>query len=214
MHSIQYTSDQLFCRWVDLQSIDARPLALFDFSGTGASAADDADPDHYEVDSATLDLSGVMDGAPLRVDGFVTPFGSAPMDFQARTVVDLTEVRAVMRVGYGDGSANAFSAVSADGLSLDLTDVGSFHHLSRAGVAIDLTTQGAPPMIVPETDGDGSFWIEQNGTLQLHTGFANFAGDLAARLGSGALVQGVLATGDYVDQSGVMTSRMVVVVLE
>lgn len=198
---------------VDLQSIDLRPVSQFDFSGTGTSTADDADPDYYEVETATLDLSGVLDGAPLKVAGFVTPFGSAPMDFEAQTVVDLSEVPAVLRVGYGEGSADAIIAASADGLSLDLTDAGSFHHLSRAGVAIDLAALSVAPMIVPHPDGDGSFWIEQGGTLQLHTDFAAFATDLAARIEGGSLVRGVLATGDYVDQSGVITSRMVIVSL-
>lgn len=63
-------------------------------------------------------------------------------------VVDLTDVPAVMRVGYGEGSASAFSAVSADGL--DLSEAGDFHHLSRVGVAIDLAAQSVAPMIVPQ----------------------------------------------------------------
>jgi hypothetical protein len=199
---------------VDLQSIDLRALSLFDFSGTGASAAQDADPAYYEVETGSLDLSNVMDNAPLKVGGFVTPFGTAPMDFEAQTVVDLTEVTAVMRVGYGEGSANAFSAVSADGLSLDLGDAGGFHHLSRSGVAIDLTSVGVAPMIVPQADDEGSFWIKQGETRQLYISFAAFAADLAARTEAGGLVKDVLAKGDYVDQSGVITSRMVVVVLQ
>lgn len=199
---------------VDLQSIDLRPISLFDFSGTGATASEDADPAYYEVETSTLDLSNVLDGAPLKVGGFVTPFGSAPMDFEAQTVVDLTDVPAVMRVGYPEGSADAFSDISADGLSLDLSDVGRFHHLSRAGVAIDLTTLGVTPMIVPHTDDEGCFWIETATTRQLHTSFAAFAEDLAGRMGAGGLVRGVLAKGDYVDRSGVITSRMVVVTLQ
>jgi hypothetical protein len=198
---------------VDLHSIDRRSLSLFDFSGTGATAAEDADPDYYEVDTATLDLTSVMDGAPLKVGGFVTPFGTAPMDFEAQTVVDLTDVTAVMRVGYGEGSAYAFSAVAADGLSLDLSDAGSFHHLSRAGVTIDLAGLSVAPTIVPQADDDGCFWIREGETLQLHTSFTAFATDLAERIQSGGLVKGVLATGDYVDQSGVITSRMVIVSL-
>jgi hypothetical protein len=136
------------------------------------------------------------------------------MDFEAQTVVDLTDVPAVMRVCYAEGSAEAFSAISADGLTLDLSGVGLFHHLSRAGAAIDLTGIGVVPMIVPHADDDGSFWIETDQGLQLHTSFDAFAEDLTARMDGGGVVKCVLAHGDYVDQSGVLTSRMVVVALQ
>ncbi|MEW8381352.1 MAG: metallophosphoesterase, partial [Candidatus Thiodiazotropha taylori] len=198
---------------VDLQKIDGRPVSLFDFSGTGSSAATDADPENYEVDHGALDISQINAGVPLRVIGFVTPFATAPADFTAQSLVDLTEVAAVLTLGYGSGSANAFSAISAEGLTLDLTDAELFHHLGRAGIVIDLTELAVEPVIVPHDDAEGSFWIEEGETLQLHTDFANFAEDLASRVESGSLVKGLLASGDYVDQSGVLTSRMVVVKL-
>ena len=198
---------------VDLQKIDGRPVSLFDFSGTGSRAATDADPQNYEVDHGALDISQIGAGVPLRVIGFVTPFATAPADFTAQSLVDLTEVAAVLTLGYGSGSANAFSAISAEGLTLDLTDAELFHHLGRAGIVIDLTELGVEPVIVPHADGDGSFWIEEGETLQLHTDFANFAADLETRIEAGSLVKGLLSSGDYVDQSGVLTSRMVVVKL-
>jgi hypothetical protein len=198
---------------VDLQRVDGRPVSIFDFSGTGASVETDADPQNYEVDHGALDISQIAAGAPLRVIGFATPFATAPADFTARTLVDLTEVSAVMSVGYDSGSANAFSAISAGGLTLDLTDAGRFHHLGRAGVVVDLTGLSVAPVIVPYADDDGSFWIHDGETLQLHTSFANFAADLAARIEAGSQVKGVLSSGDYVDQSGVLTSRMVIVKL-
>ncbi|PVV11757.1 MAG: hypothetical protein B6D77_06240 [gamma proteobacterium symbiont of Ctena orbiculata] len=198
---------------VDLMKIDGRPVSVFDFSGTGTTEATDADPQNYEVEHGALDISQIAIDAPLRVAGFVTPFATAPADFTARTLVDLTEVPAVMTVSYETGSGNAFSAISADGLTLDLTDAGRFHHLGRAGVVVDLLELGVEPVIVPHADDDGTFWIEESGTLQLHTSFASFAADLEARIDAGGLVKKVLSSGDYVDQSGVLTSRMVSVKL-
>jgi hypothetical protein len=198
---------------VDLMKIDGRPVSIFDFSGTGSSSATDADPQNYEVESGALDLSQIAAGAPLKVAGFVAPFATAPADFTAQSVVDLTEVPAVMTVVYGTGSANAFSAISADGLTLDLTDAGLFHHVGRAGVVVDLLALAVEPIIVPYADDDGTFWIEEGFTTQLHTSFANFAADLQARMDAGGLVKSVVSSGDYVDESGVMTSRMVIVKL-
>ncbi|MES9970621.1 MAG: DUF4382 domain-containing protein [Candidatus Thiodiazotropha sp.] len=198
---------------VDLMKIDGRPVSLFDFSGTGSSEATDADPQNYEVEHGALDISQIAADTPLRVGGFVTPFATAPADFTAHTLVDLTEVKAVMSVGYESGSSNAFSAISADGLTLDLTDAGRFHHLGRAGVVIDLQELGVEPVIVSHGDDDGNFWIEDGNTLQLYTSFSQFAAELEARIDAGGMVKKVLASGDYVDQSGVLTSRMVSVKL-
>jgi hypothetical protein len=198
---------------VDLQKIDGRPISLFDFSGTGNTTESDADPDNYEVDHGALDISQIAEGVPLKVIGFVTPFASAPADFTARTLVDLTEVPAVITVGYGEGSSNAFSAISEDALTIDLTDVARFHHLGRAGVVIDLLELTMEPIIIPHADGDGSYWIDEGGVLQLHTSFTSFAEDLEVRLEQGSLVKGLHASGDYMDQSGVLTSRMVIVKL-
>jgi hypothetical protein len=83
---------------VDLMKIDGRPVSLFDFGGTGTTNVTDADPQNYEVEHGNLDISQIASGAPLRIAGFVTPFATAPADFTAHALVDLTEVMAVMRV--------------------------------------------------------------------------------------------------------------------
>jgi hypothetical protein len=211
LNSVRVNGDDFLV--VDLQRIDGRPVSLFNFSGTGITEAMDADPQHYEVNQGYLAISQIAIGAPLRVLGFVTPFATAPADFTAYTLVDMTDVPAVMTLSYDTGSANAFSAISADGLTLDLADSGRFHHLGWAGVVVNLQELEVEPVIVPHADGDGSFWIEDGDTLKLHTDFANFTADLETRMNAGGLVKGLVSRGDYVDQSGVLTSRMVIVKL-
>jgi len=72
---------------VQLSSINGRNPSLYDFSGTGTSAAQNADPAQYEIDSATLDVSGFVVNNKVAVGGFVQPFGQAPKDFAAHTLV-------------------------------------------------------------------------------------------------------------------------------
>jgi hypothetical protein len=81
---------------IELQSIDGRRVSLFDFSGTGVAAGDDADPAQYEIDYGSLDVSGLADGTPVKVRGFVRPFGQAPEDFTARTIVDVSAAAGVL----------------------------------------------------------------------------------------------------------------------
>jgi hypothetical protein len=78
---------------------------------------------------------------------------------------------------------------------------------------VDLQELAVEPIIVPHADDDGTFWIEDGSDLQLYTGFADFAADLEARIDAGGWVKIVLAKGEYVDESGVLTSRMVIVKL-
>ena len=77
---------------VSLDSIDGRPVSMFDFAGTGMDAANDALAGTYEIDAGALAVDGIADQAPLAMRGFVTPFGTAPADFAAQTIVDRSAV--------------------------------------------------------------------------------------------------------------------------
>lgn len=203
---------------MNVQAIDGRHIGQFDFSGTGDEPANDADPALYEIDTATLDVSGLSAGSPIQVRGFVRPFGQvtalAPSDFEAQTVVDVTALNAVMVVGWQPSSATAIHSISADGLSLSLAGAGLFHHLARGRVAIDLNTATTAPQIVPRATGEGLYWVSQAGSHQLHTDFAGFAVDLETRLAGGALTKHVVASGPYDDASATITAGFVSVVLE
>ena len=69
-----------------LASINNRSIELYDFTGTGADPASDADADFYEIDSSGLSLEGINATDPVVVAGFPTAFGSAPPEFTAQTV--------------------------------------------------------------------------------------------------------------------------------
>jgi len=199
---------------IDLQAIDGRRVSLFDFSGTGTDAANDADPTMYEIDANGLDVSGLSDGEPIKVRGFVTPFGTAPADFTAHSVHEVKLMKGVMAIGWEPASGTAIPSLTADGMRLDLEGVGPFHHVSRGRVAIDLTELSASPSIVPRAGGEGLYWINQAGTHQLHTTFAGFADDLNGRLNNGVLVRYLAARGTFDDASAQMTAGFVSVSVE
>jgi len=73
---------------VNVTSINGRNAGLYDFTGTGSDTASDADPFNYEVNTGALDVAAIAGDAPLAVRGHVTPFGQAPLDFDAQTIVD------------------------------------------------------------------------------------------------------------------------------
>ncbi|VAX01920.1 hypothetical protein MNBD_GAMMA20-183 [hydrothermal vent metagenome] len=204
---------------VDLQAIDGRRVSLFDFSGTGQSgtgmdATNDANPAAYEIITSSLDVSDFSDGAPVKVRGFVTPFGSAPADFTAHSVFDVALMKGVMAISWEPASSTAIPSLAADGMRLNLEGVGRFHHVSRGRVAIDLTTLAVPPSIVPRAEGKGLYLINQAGRHQLHTTFARFADDLNTRLNDGARVRHLAASGPFDNATAQMTSGFVKISVE
>ena len=61
----------------------------FNFSGTNVGGAS-ANPADYILNTGSMDLSATAPGTLLQVNGFVTPFGTAPPNFNATSTVDGT----------------------------------------------------------------------------------------------------------------------------
>ena len=198
---------------MDLTAINHRRVGLFNFSGTGLTVGSDADPSYYEVDTATLNTSNLNPDDPIRVHGFVSAFGSAPADFEAHTLVDLKALPAVMVVGWFPANSGAISRLDAQGMQLDLTGAGLFHHVSQGGVAIDLTQLATAPTILPGEDGMSYYVIEQNASRQLYINFASFVAGLQAKLDSGWAVRSIVAPGAYSNGDNALTARRLLVVL-
>jgi hypothetical protein len=193
---------------VDLQAVDGRDVDLFNFTGTGGDASSDADPGEYEVDTAALDTSSLAVGTPVRIRGLVTPFGEAPDDFAARTIVNVTEVPAVMHVTWVPATGEALTDLSDSGFSLNLTGVGLFHHVTRAGVSIDLTGLGEDASVVPAGSG-GLFALVDPPSWQFFTEFPGFAGDLEEELDGGAGVRSLFAVGIFDDDAAVLEASLI-----
>ncbi len=182
-----------------LRAIDRLGIEMFDFSGTGTSAATDADPLDYEVLTGTLALAAVHANETAKVLGFVRPFGSAPSDFEGRTVIDRRDLPAVLGIGWGmDGTAAPFLSSGTPGLVLDLdnADIGARHHLKVGMRIVDLLDLPASPTIAA-ADGRTLFGLSEPGHIELFTSFADFVTELNLRLSGGAKAQALSAYGSY-----------------
>jgi hypothetical protein len=196
---------------VDLNSIDRHRVRTFDFSGTGTDTNNDADPAHYEIDVGSLDVSSIPLETPVKVRGFVNAFGQAPEDFDAQSVVNVSNVMAFLTVNWSPDSTTAFASISSEALTLNLEAVGLFHHLTRVGVALDLTELSNPPLIQPIEEGLGLFTISQDGTHKLHLTFTNFVTDLQERLAANGIVKSLSAIGHFYDSASILTAVSITV---
>lgn len=195
---------------VDVQRIDRRNIALFDFSGTGITIAEDADPDNYEIDSGALSLDSLVNGGPVKIRGFVNAFGMAPPDFNAWTVLDVQELPALMNIHWSDqGTTTPFTSQSASELvvSLNEDELGRLHHVFRADVATDLLDLGSAPTVQPNTIRRGLFAIAQNRRIQIFTDFARFEAELADRLDGATRMGRLTGSGDFEDDQALLTTH-------
>ncbi len=130
---------------ITLHGIDRRRVEIFDFTGTGASPDLDADPDNYEVATGNMTLANFAAGKAIVAKGFPNAFGAAPPDFAGRTVIDYTDVRSALGVGWGvEGTVAPFASIGPDGLTLDNDndDIDVRHYIKQGPVLIDLTVAG------------------------------------------------------------------------
>jgi hypothetical protein len=145
---------------MNLQAINDWPASNYNFAGNGTSAAQDPIAASYAVNTGTLALpvgpDGVTTLAPgdlLWVDGFSSPFGTAPPDFIAESVNAQQTVPATMVVSWtGTGTAAPFATLTTSGLTIDVTNAAFGSGEIRIGAqSLDITTLSAmPPLtIVP-----------------------------------------------------------------
>jgi Domain of unknown function (DUF4382) len=130
---------------LDLLSINNFEPTDFFFTGTGSTAANDAVASSYRVDTGTLNESTLPAGTQLQVNGLVTPFGTAPPDFTASSVVPASAVQSVMVYEFNAGVLRPFATLIP--LAVDLASTDSVHYIQTGPSKIDITTLPQAPAI-------------------------------------------------------------------
>jgi hypothetical protein len=201
---------------LDLFAIDGRRPEIFDFTGTGGSPAADADPANYEVATGALGILGLTPDSPVRVFGFVTPFGAAPPDFFGRTVVDFDALRAVMGIGWTEAGTDApFLSMGDIGLVVDNANpaLGLRHHIRIGPRIIDITALASAPTVAPAA-GRVLFAIGDGVNVEVFRDWAPFVARLSERLGGGAKALALFAHGRYEPGTTTLTANYVAVALK
>jgi len=201
-----------------LARIDGRPIGLFNFSGTGTTVGNDASPISYQVAAGALALAGITSGTPLRVRGFVQPFGQATAtdDFNAITLIDVTSAPATLVVGWPSLEATPFNSYPPGGLVVNLLNAGSLHDIFRGGVDTPLSTAAADaPTVQASNPARGVFVVGDNGTVQVYTRLSAYQAALQLKLAAGRKARSFVATGGtYVDASKTLTSSLMATALQ
>ncbi|HVP33756.1 MAG TPA: DUF4382 domain-containing protein [Steroidobacteraceae bacterium] len=217
----QYASTASGVVTMSLQALDNLPPGAFNFAGTGSSSANDATAGAYTVSvPAALPIPSLTAGFPIAFDGFVSPFGSAPPDFAAETLVDFSSVDARLLLGWEEPGPTApfVSPLSATNVMMTQATVQSAaQHVIWIGPAkLDPGSVAAGLTFVPSTTashllfaiGHRSSW-----DFQTYTTFSDFISALSGDLNGTTTLRAVAAKGPYAPSAGTMTVSFMAVVL-
>ena len=194
---------------IELHAIDRRRAGVFDFTGTGASPDLDADPENYEVSTGDLMMSSFAEGHPIVVYGFPNEFGAAPPDFEGRTLIDFSDVRSALGVGWSaSGTTAPYLSMGNDGLVLNNQnpDIDQRHHIKQGPVLIDLTSLDADTTIVARESGRKLFALKTTDSLQLYADFSDFINALTLELDGSTVARSIFARGHYDANTNVFTA--------
>lgn len=96
------------------------PASVYNFAGNGTTAPV---PSDFLVNTGALPLGVTTPGDPLLIDGYVSPFGSAPPDFEAVTAPAESAAPARLNVYWtGTGTSKPFATLNGSGFVLDLNN--------------------------------------------------------------------------------------------
>ncbi len=200
---------------VDVQLLNGRRSSIFDFTGTGVIPGEDAVPEAYEIDTATMGMLDLDVEDLVQVRGLVNRFGFAPPDFLARTVVDVAAFArsATAKIAFPGGSTMPFLAVAPDRLDLDLADARAVVKLQ--GRVRDLPIEPDSLALIAPEGGIGIYAVAERGaaTMTLYRGFADLVDALTAKLDAGALLHRATAHGRYTEISDELKTVRAIFVL-
>jgi hypothetical protein len=139
---------------LSLESLGGQAPANLNFAGTGTSSSQDATAAAYTVSiPSTLSATGLGSGEPVQFRGFVAPFGEAPPDFTASTLVSYADTPAALRVHWASpGTTAPFATLTSTELLIGQAMLqASANHVIRVGAAtLDPSTLSAGLQLDPD----------------------------------------------------------------
>ena len=188
---------------LDLQQIDLDSPTTFDFTGTGVTGSEDANPASYSVNTGTTDESGTTAGTLLSAVGFMTPFGSAPPDFSASSVTPASAGPTDLIVQWNGGTTAPFTSSGSSGLVVNLGNASIQSAVMQTGPQIvQLSSLSASPTIAfgcsSGNCGNAEFGIGNGAKgISVYDSSSSFLSGLTSTLNGSTGITELVAIGTY-----------------
>jgi Domain of unknown function (DUF4382) len=217
----QFTSTASGVVTVNLESLDGRDPMLFNFAGTGTSSANDATPGAYTVNvPAALTIPTLSAGFPVAFTGFVTPFGAAPPDFAALSLVNYTSTDARLLLGWMPPGITAPFAAPLSATNVMMTQAtlqGASEHVIRIGPSqFDPSTVSAGLTFTPNASASFMAYAiahRMSWQFQVYNSFSDFITALSGDLNGSTALLAVYGEGPYDESTGVLSVNVMAVML-
>ena len=198
---------------LNMQALQGRLPEVYDFSGTGIDPGFDADAENYQISTDNLMVTGVNESDPVRVTGFVTPFGSAPADFEAATVINYAQSRSRLYIDWPDGDdVVALSELTSQSLTINIVNdgEGGTYKLIQGGIRTSLTSFDGAVVVEPIAER-GLFTMRTSSSVQIFSNFADFSAELQQKLDEGQNINVMHASGGFSNQTLIFKAAKVAV---
>ncbi|MGA7538177.1 MAG: DUF4382 domain-containing protein [Steroidobacteraceae bacterium] len=204
---------------VGLQHLGGVDASALDFAGTGMTSGQDASAAAYQVSvPSSISTSSAANGTAVGFTGFVTPFGMAPPDFAASTLLNFGQAQTLFIARWAPpGAVMPFSILTGSELLLSATTLnGGTQPLIRiGGLTLDPATLSSGFELLPDMTGtEQSFAIAhvKSDSIDSFSTFNDFATALMTDLNGTTGVLQVMAEGSYAN--GALTADHVIVALD
>ncbi len=216
-----YNSSSAGVTTLNLLALDDRPAALFNFAGTGSSSANDATASAYTVSvPAALQLPTLTSGFPVQFFGFVTPFGSAPPDFSAVSLVNYSTMNARLRVDWAPPGVTAPFTAPLSATNVLMTQAmlqsAAVHVIQLGPVQLDPSTLTSGLAFVPNTSSSFTVFAighRMSWKIEVFSTFSDFITALNTDLDGTTALLKVEAEGPYDQTTGVLSVNQMAVEL-
>ncbi len=197
---------------LDVALINKHRSSVYNFAGTGVDESNDADPEAYEVDTQTLTLTDLVSGELVAVKGFVAPFGAAPQDFIARTVInpEVQPMSAALMIKWEKGSDNPFTTLTDDSIVVDTE--GARQQLEFGGHRNPHVTTESYTIVPAAEQGRYALKLRGQRSIQMYQDFADFSEALAGALQETSIKK-ILVKGRINVETGTVTTPSVHVLM-
>jgi hypothetical protein len=202
---------------LNLNSIDGQAPSRLDFAGTGTSSAQDATATAYSVAVPAALPTAVGQDVPVRFEGFVAPFGQAPPDFNAATLLSYANTRAVLELQWPtSGSTAPFATLTSAQLLIDQATLQTTtEHRIRIGFAtVDPSTLSTGLQLVADSSAT-SLWLAighiKSRSSDNFSVFGGFVAALQTDLNGTNAVVWIGAAGQYDASSGTLSVDQMIV---